>query len=84
MKAHSIHIMPDGSIEGVQQDSLNLCELGHVTNERASDITWDVGSQQWSAIIRYEFRNSRAEAHQEWFDKRSDAVDWEVAYLNNN
>ena len=44
-----------GEVTGVQQDALNLSEIGHVTNTRASTVEWDEGAQLWKAVIKPEF-----------------------------
>lgn len=83
MTTHSIHIMPDGQIEGVQQDALNLCELGHVTNERASVIVWNEKLQAWVATIHPEFHHGCG-PHSWSHVSRQACIDWEVNYLNQN
>ena len=87
MKSHDIHIMPTGRIEGVQQDALDLSEIGHVTNERASTVEWDEKQQLWIATIKPKFRFYRKDCgtlHQFASRSRQKCIDWEVSYLNNS
>ena len=71
-----------GNIECVQQDVLDLCELGHVTNERASDVVWDDKCQEWVATIRAKFLNFIELTHVFRDKSRAVCIQKETEYLN--
>lgn len=90
-------IIGGGQITCVQQDTIDLTELGHVTNRRASTVEWVESIQMWKAEIKPEFRNhcdvrkhrllckhGLQGEHPPWVchsKSRDKCIDWEVKYL---
>lgn len=76
----TILISPDGSeIKALYDESLDLTSIGSATMTRVSNVVWDEDKQMWEVILNKDFFpvNGRV-----FFKRRSDAINWEVAYLN--
>lgn len=43
-------IHPDGNVEGLYTDLVDLAALGRLAIRRASSVEWDEARQQWVAI----------------------------------
>jgi hypothetical protein len=80
---HVISCFPNGTLEAVQNDEIPITEIGHSTMERASDVTWDEDSQVWVAVIRDKFRRQERSTHSFSSTSRTEAINWELKYLNN-
>lgn len=68
---------PDGTVKFLYSDGHPALELGKATIERASDVFFDEDRQEWRIHIRGE-----REPLREGFQKRQDAINYEVEYLN--
>lgn len=75
-------VVSEGQITCVQQDTIDLTELGHVTNRRASTVEWCEPLQMWRAEIKPEFRSMKNVQDIFYGKSRQECIDWEVKYLN--
>lgn len=74
-------IIGGGQITCVQQDDIDLTELGVVTNTRASTVEWCEALQLWRAEIKPEFRKHKNVEDIFYSKSRQECIDWEVQYL---
>jgi hypothetical protein len=77
MKEKIIIISPDGEIKTIYNDELQEMDLGALSVKRASNVEFDEDSQKWR-IVDAETDSLIGVG----FDKRSDAIDYEVQFLN--
>jgi len=75
MKA--VRFKADGSVVFLYNDDHPALKLGKAEIERASDVYFDNERQKWRVHIRGE-----REPLKEGFEKRQDAINHEVEYLN--
>lgn len=77
----TIVISADGSgIEAIYDDSLPLHSIGDTKMERASNVVWDQRVQMWRVDLAKRFKEKHM--HSRWFEKRQDAIDFEIKHLN--
>ena len=76
MKNKVFKIFPDGRVLTIYDDSIQDLCLGDLSVERASNVVFDFVSQTWEVVIE-------DEVVLEGFAKRSDAIEAEVKFLNN-
>lgn len=74
-------VVSGGQITCVQQDDIDLTQIGSVRNTRASTVEWIESMQMWRAEIKPEFRKNRNVEDIYYSTSRKDCIDWEVQYL---
>ena len=72
----NIYIREDGTMIGLYHDLLQEANLGVLKVWRASNIEFNILSQQWEVEII-------GEGKIESFWTRKEALEWEVKYLEN-
>ena len=80
---YTVKIAPDGmSVSMLYREDNPLIEGGAFSGKqmfRASDVRFDEDKQQWYVVIRGE--NGRGTHTNRFFDKRSEAIAWEIEEL---
>ena len=72
----NIYILPNGTITGLYHDIIQEANLGVLKVWRASNIEFNILSQQWEVEIIGEGKIAS-------FWTRKEALEWEVKYLEN-
>ena len=77
MKIITLHILPDGRVNGLYTEAIDLGSLGTLRIERASTIEFDNAAQLWRVFNR-QGRCINASP------SRSDCLNWEEDFFNAN
>ena len=75
-----ITVGPDGSVQAMYSEQIDLGELGPTTIQRASEIEPDHKGQWWATI----YHDSPLRTRLGPFAKRSEAIAAEIAWIEEN
>lgn len=82
-KPFKIIISPEGTITSVYSDKMGLHELGRATIHRATEVKFN-NTEGWWEILSLPPHFSKSLIIAKGFAVRSDAIAWEVDFLNEN